>query len=266
MGEWRRGGRAALVIAAAAASTACSLPRMPSLPKDAGFEVGADYWQAQPDGHVAIGGNGILGVRSHASATSDLGLESERLLTWNAALDLGEHRLGVEWLPLGWSGDTRTGSGFGFDGDLFPAGDVVDGDLELDTWVFAWDYTVESQRATADEFRLGLAAWWWDFDLEARAAPSGSAGRRAFSRIYPGAQATWILEMGQGSTLDLRGAYATLGHRRSILDWSAEFAYPVSDAIRLAIGYRSLTLDFDHGHDDARLNFQGPLASLSLRF
>lgn len=256
-----------LMVALAAAAAGCSMPSLslPKLPRDSTFEIAAKYWQAEPNGHVDVEAGSQPATSTHAGLSSGLELDGDDQLLWSAALDLGEHRFSAEYLPLAFSGSGAT-NGFTFHGAAFPAGDNVSTDFNLETWVLKWDYALSKQKKTADAFRVGLGAWWWNFDLDTRGTPSGNAESREFSRIYPGVHALLTMELGESATLDLAGALAANSYHRRLYDWSAELHYPVSDYVFLGLGYRWLIWDFNETTNDGDFDFTGPLGSLTIRF
>jgi hypothetical protein len=262
----RRRFAGALAAALLLASCGIPMPSLPSLPRDAAFELETRYWQAEPNGHVAVDAGANPGTSTNAALEHRLALDGERELTFDATLDLGEHRLSAEYLPLSFSGSGRTGRAFTFHGEPFPAGDDVSSDLELETWVVKWDYALSKERRTKDAFRVGLGAWWWDFDLDVEGSPSGIRESRQFSRVYPGAHASITMELGEGTTLDLSGAMAANSYHRRLYDWSAEIAYHVSDYVFIGAGYRWLIWDFNETTNDGDFDFKGPFAAMTLRF
>ncbi len=262
-GSSRIGWAGAIALSAAG----CSLPNLslPDLPRDSTFSFETQYWMAEPGGHVDVEAGSAPGTSTHARLERDLELDDDEQLLYQATLDLGEHRISAEYLPLSFSGGGTT-SGFTYHGAVFPNGDAVSSDLDLETWVLKWDYALSQQKRTEDAFRLGLGAWWWNFDQQVRGSPSGNFESREFSRIYPGVHALMTMELGEGSTLDLAGALAANNYHRRMYDWSATLHYPVSDIVRLGIGYRWLIWDFNETTNDGDFHFAGPLGSLQLRF
>ncbi len=267
MTTWRLKSVPALWAALAAAGcSALPLPAPAGRPSESSFEFGAKYWQAKPDGHLDIEAGSQPATSTHAGLSDQLGLDSDRELLWNASLDMGEHRFGIEYIPLGFSGSNDITRGYQFHGASYPKGDRVSSDLDLTTWALKWDYAFSKEKDTADAFRVGLGAWWWNLDTHVTAAPSGANEDREFSRVYPGAHAQWTTDFGSGATLDLYGALAANSFHRRLYDWGAELLYPISDAIRVGLGYRWMVWDFNETTNDGDFDFSGPLATLSVRF
>jgi hypothetical protein len=275
-GDRDQGGRAmapkgrigwAATVVAATAAAGCSLPNLslPDLPRDSTFSFETQYWLAEPGGHVDVEAGQAPATSTHAGLERDLNLDDDEPLLWQAALDLGEHRVSAEYLPLSFSGRGAT-NGFSFHGAVFPNGDTVSSDLDLETWAVKWDYALSKQKRTADAFRLGLGAWWWDLDLAVNGNPSGNAESREFSRVYPGVHALMTMELGESSTLDLAGAVAASNFHRRLYDWNATLHYPVSDYVRLGAGYRWLIFDFNETTNDGDFHFEGPFGALQIRF
>lgn len=254
-------------LAASVCVTGCSLPSlsMPSLPRDAAFSFSTQYWPAEPNGHVDVAAGSQPATSTHADLDRDLAIDGDSELLWSAALDLGQHRFAVDYLPLAFSGSGTT-HGFTYHGATYPAGDRVSSDLDLETWAFKWDYALSKQKRTLDAFWVGLGAWWWNFDLQTRGTPSGNNESREFSRVYPGVHAQLIMELGEGTTLGLNGALAANSASRRLYDWSAEILYPVSDIVRLGIGYRWMIWDFNETTNDGDFDFKGPMGTLQIRF
>ncbi len=266
-----RGRLAALAAALALATAGCSAPSLalphPLAPRQgSSFEFTARYWQAKPDGHVEIEAGSQPATSTNAGLSDRLGLDSERELLWSAALDLGEHRIGVEYLPLSFGGSKSITRGFTFQGTPFPTGEDVSSDFDLDTWVFKWDYALSKEKRTADAFRVGVGAWWWNLDLEVKGQPSGASESREWSRIYPGVHLQQTMELADGARLEIYGALAANSYHRRLYDLGADLTYAVSDAIGLGVGYRWMIWDFNETNNDGDFDFSGPLANLTVRF
>jgi len=255
---------AALSLAGLAAG--CAMPSMPSLPKDATFEVQTQYWFAETNGHVAVEAGSVPGTSTNAGLEKRLGLEDSEQILWSGYLDLGDHRIGVEYLPLAFSGTDSTARAFRFQGTDFAAGDTISSDMNLETWVLKWDYAIEKKKRSADAFRLGLGAWWWNLDQQVHDKTSGADEKREFSHLYPGVHTQITMEMGKEAILDLSGAVAGTSPARHLYDWSATVAYPVSDYFLIGGGYRWMIWDFNETNNDGDFDFKGPFGSVSIRF
>lgn len=255
---------AALSLAGLAAG--CAMPSMPKLPKDAAFEIQTQYWFAEPNGHVDVEAGGTPGTSSNASLDDRLGLGDEDQILWSGYLDLGNHRIGIEYLPLAFSDGATTSRQFRFQGTPFPGGDNISTDFNLETWVLKWDYAIQKQKRSADAFRLGLGAWWWNFDMQVKGKPSGGNESREFSHIYPGVHTQITMEMGKEAILDVSGAVAGTGPNRRLFDWSANVGYPVSDYLVFGAGYRWMIWNYNETNNDGDFDFKGPFGSVSVRF
>lgn len=260
---WNHLGSCGVLLAAVALGGCSSLPAMP---KDSSFGVTAQYWMASPDGHAYITAGSKPGTATNVRLDNDLGLDSERILDWSAFASFGDHRFTAEYLPLSFSGSDTASHDYLFHGATYPAGDRTSADLNLDTWVLKWDMALWKQKKSEDALRVGLGAWFWKFDLHLKGTPSGNNETRQFHHLYPGVHGDWVSELGGGATLDLKGAIAATGLEKRLYDWSAEIAYPLSDALKLGIGYRWLRWDFDESTNDGDYSIRGPYAALSLRF
>ncbi|MBL8843009.1 MAG: hypothetical protein JNL90_15935 [Planctomycetes bacterium] len=264
------GRLAALAPALALAATGCSAPTFAPLPlaprQESSIEFTARYWQAKPDGHVDIEAGAQPVTSTHAGLSDQLGLDTERELLWSASIDLGEHRFGAEYLPLGFGGSKSITRGFTFHGTPFPKGEDVSTDFDLETWVFKWDYALSKEKRTADAFRVGLGAWWWNLDIDVKGQPSGARESREWSRIYPGVHLQQTMALGDGARLEIFGALAANSYHRRLYDLGADLTYAVSDAIALGVGYRWMIWDFNETTNDGDFDFSGPLANLTVRF
>jgi len=257
-------GWAALSLAALAAG--CSMPAMPKLPKDAAFGIQTQYWFAETNGHVAVDAGSVPNTSTNAGLEHRLGIADDQQILWAGWLDFGDHRIGVEYLPLSFSDDDTTSRNFRFQGTPFPAGDRIATDMELETWVLKWDYAVEKQKRSADAFRVGLGAWWWNFDTHVQGKLSGGNEKREFSHIYPGVHTQVTMELGKDAVLDLSGAVAGTSPNRRLFDWSANVAYPISDYFLVGGGYRWMIWDFNETNNDGDFDFKGPFGSVTIRF
>jgi hypothetical protein len=254
------------VLSLAGLAAGCAMPSMPNLPKDAAFQIQTQYWFAEPNGHVEVEAGSAPATGSNAHLEHRLGIEEDEQILWSGHLAFGDHRIGVEYLPLSFGGSETTSRNFVFQGTPFPAGDNISTDFDLETWVLKWDYAVEKQKRTADAFRIGLGAWWWTLDQHVVGKLSGGDESREFSHIYPGVHTLITMEIGEDAILDHSGAIAGTSANRRLYDWSATVGYPVSDYFVIGGGYRWMIWDFNETNNDGDFDFKGPFGSATIRF
>jgi hypothetical protein len=225
-----------------------------------------EYWQVEPSGHVEITKASAPGTATSASVKDDLNLDHDRDLLAGLDLDLGKHRLFVDYLRLKFSGSGPASSTFVYHGSTYSAGDVVSSDLELPTWHAGYDYAFWKNESTADALRLGVGAYLWTFDANVKDRTAGFGEQRSFSHVYPSAQAQLVFDLTKHWTADFDGALAYLASDRKIEDLSAALGYDATDRAHLQVGYRRTTLDFHESTNRAKLEFSGPFVGLSIRF
>lgn len=224
------------------------------------------YWRSEVKGDVKAGGPSPSGANRKVDVRRDMGVDDNDQWTGRLDVALDKHRIGVEYLPLQFSGSDPNDQPFVFQGQTYPAGDGITSDLDLKTWVGRWDYAVSQSRKKADAVHVGLDAWWWSFDAHVRGNPSGNDERRSYTKLYPGFHTDTTLEMSKQFTADFNVALAGLDLDRFIYDLGASASYRISDVMSLGAGYRWLRFDVDEGNDRVDLTVRGPYAVFTLRF
>lgn len=250
--------RTAALAAATSMPVACSTGSAPSL------ALHGAWMPAQVEGDVTVTLGGVAGTGSRIDVDRDLDLDRESQHALGLDLDLADARLVFEWLPLAFDGRTRLPTTEVFHGTTFPAGNRVETELELETVRIRLDTAVFSDGA--DELRVGLGAYWWDFEMELRDFDALVSDRRSFSRLLPAASLAGTWAASGELDLGFDASFATLGKGRRLFDLGSGLAWHLGESLTATAGYRYLRYELDEDTNDGTLEVHGPLLGLEWRF
>jgi len=224
------------------------------------------YQLLSPDGTLAGISNG---VGTQVDVKRDLNLDDSQDVTAEIALNWGNFRLSLNYLPIEFSGTgtlTVTGT---FNGQSFSAGDTVNSKLNIDLYDFGLTYYLINLDDTPTRFQLGLelAVKVADTEIifndlnglntfsesESVTAPIPTLGARA--RI---ALADFLGVTGRIGYMEYDGNHFT--------DAEAQVEFSPIPAIGVYAGYRYFDLKIDESDLFVETNFSGPFGGVLVRF
>jgi hypothetical protein len=223
------------------------------------------YWRPGIYGRLFITKGGGDGTASRINVHDDLELETENAP--QAALDfnLGDHRLGFQYLPLTFEGKSTLTEPFIFHATTFPAGERVTSRIDIALWTFRYDYRL--LEGSHGFLRIGLAGYYWFFEsLIKGEGPGGSLDEhRGFSSFLPGATLSGQLRLGNFH-LNAAVGGATLGSESNLFEMEGSVGVRLWSFVDLDAGYRFLHLDQQETSNENDLSIHGPFVALSLTF
>jgi hypothetical protein len=238
-----------------------------SMGEDAHVGATITWWKPDTNGTMQITAASQPGSSTQVRLDDDLGLGGDNQFLGALDLEMGRHRIGLEYEPLHFDSTETLGRPITFHGATYPTGDRVRTDLDLVTWGASWSYRLsEPKQDSANALWLGVGAWWWDFEAELVGLTSGNAEHRDFSHVYPGVTGEWTFDLWRGVLLDLSGTYCLNALDSRIWDVAGGFAYAFRSGARIDVGYRHQRWDFNESTNDADFALMGPYASFTMRF
>ena len=252
----RHGARAlAGAIAVAALSGGCSTTDgLPSA------TARATFFPTQVDGNLTVTQGGLPGSGSRMSVDDDLDLQEDSYGNFALELDDGPLRLGLQYLPFSYDGSSTLARDVVFHGHTYPAGNDIESDLGLTTWAAR----VDGALIQEDDFevRLGVGAYWWQFDLELRDRDAAFDDSRKFSRLLPAVTASSFTGFGDGFGIRLDGAFATLDEGRRLVDASTSVDWEFIDRVHASLGWRWMRYWLNEDTNRGLLDLYGPTIGL----
>ncbi len=222
----------------------------------------ATFFPTTVAGNLEITQGGVPGSASRIDVADDLDLADDAYGNFALELDDGRLRLGLQYLPFGFQGDTTLDRDLIFHGRTFPAGNRVESDLGLKTWSARVDGALIQESEF--EVRLGVGAYWWDFDLELSDLDAAVTDSREFSRLLPAVTATSWAALGRGFAVRFDGAFATLDEGRRLVDAAASVDYEFIDRVHASLGWRWLRYWLNEDTNTGLLDLYGPTIGLTL--
>jgi hypothetical protein len=232
-----------------------------------GAAVRTRAWLAAPSGHVEVTRGGTPGTGSSLTLRDDLDLEPSAQLELAAEVDAGPIRGAVSWMPLAFEGTERLDQDEVFHGTTYPAGNLVDTDLDLTTWRVAFDGKLhESERTTV---RAGLGAYWWTLDMTLRDRDAQISDERKFSRLLPAIVGSGEWKLSERWSAAAAAGFGTIGKGRRLFDLDATARATIDGGGRggaLLVGLRWMRYDLDEDTNVGRISLLGPTLGLEWRW
>jgi hypothetical protein len=217
-------------------------------------------WHAIPEGnflHITLGSE----PNTATDVKTDDDLDLEAGLAWEAGIEavFRRHRLRASYEALHFEGENRLEDAIVFHGDVYPAGFVVESELDLSFWKFGWDYRLAG--VTGSEVRAGLSGWIWTFDASVEGGPAGKSSR-GFTHVYPLATVEAETRLG-ALALGASLAGGILADDRYVVDAEAHAGVRIGRHVEIDLGYRFLNFAFHEATNVGDLVFHGPFLQVS---
>jgi hypothetical protein len=238
-------------------------PTMPIAERTLSISPRGRVWHAMPDGdylHITLGGE--PNTATDVQTDDDLDLESG--LAWEAGVEatFRRHRLRASYEALHFEGENFLEDAIVFHGDVYPAGFVVESELDLSFWKFAWDYRVAGSATS--ELRAGVSGWIWTFDSFVEGGPAGKSSR-GFTHVYPLATVEAKTRIG-ALALGTSVGFGMLADDRYVIDAEAHAGIRIGRNLEIDLGYRWMNFAFHETTNVADLVFHGPFLQISFDF
>jgi hypothetical protein len=228
---------------------------------DANVQAGS--WRPAVAGRIEITKASRAGSASDTSLRRNLGFDHGNSPMLDLDVDLGRHRLSLDFTQLRLEGSTHTPTPFVFHGETFPTGDPIVARLDSPTARVAWTYAFWKDGATA--WRAGVGARLWSFDLRVADPAAGLNEERSFSHLYPLLESGFDLDLGRGFGATVGGNFATSGQVQTVYELAAALTFSAR-SLRASLGWQFTRFDFNESTNDGDYSLGGPFVALRWTF
>jgi hypothetical protein len=232
---------------------------------DETFSFKGGYFTLNPEGDLAVSGNGIIG--DVLDIENDLGIDDDDGFFAEGALQLGAFRLFAGYLPVEFSGENILTRSIEFNGQTFVVGSLVESDVEIDIYEAGLDWFLVNLDDTPVRLQLGpeIAVKYIDVQAQLSAAEFGLQESESVGVAVPtlGVRA----RIGLSDFLGVVGRVGYLEYDgNSFLDADAQVEFSPLPLVGIFGGYRYLDVDVDEGDVYINATFSGPYAGALIRF
>jgi len=223
------------------------------------------YQTLTPKGSISADGKGLSGTR--ISVEDHLNYDDSQDLFAEAAIQLGDFRLGAAYLPIGFSGSAKLGKALNFAGVTFGAGNGITSSTDIDLYDLGlcWyllnvdDLPVRLQ--IGPEFSLKVIDVTVSMSKQANGSTQKDSLQGALPTVGLRARvglADFLSISGRAGYLDIDGNY--------YLDTDAQVEYSPLPMVGLFAGFRFIELDIDESGVMIDTSLEGPYLGAMIRF
>jgi len=232
--------------------------------------IKAGYQVLSPEGTFAVGVGGTPGTP--IDLEKDLNYDDSKDVTAEVALQLGDFRLAVGYLPVQFSGNGTLTKDINFSGTLFPTGTQAASDVDIKLYDVSLGYHLFNFDDTPVRFQLTpeLSVKVVDADLSLSGTynlPPVIAVSEEESVTAP------IPTLGVRTRIGLADFLAVVGrvgymeyNDNSFLDADAQLEFSPIPMVGIYGGYRYFDLQVDESDILIDAQFSGPYAGAFVRF
>jgi len=221
------------------------------------------YSNLKPTGTV---GAALAGTPQKIDLGKDLGLKSSKEITGEVALQFGDSRLSLGYLPINTSGTSTLTQNVNFNGTTYTAGTTVTTNMKLTIYDLAYTYYLINMDDLPSRAQLGL-----DISLKgtkvATDISSAALGKKSSSANAP---IPTIGLRGRVALADFIGVAARVGYlgikKNRFLDTDAQVEFSPLPMVGVYAGYRKLSIKVDTNNAFLDASFAGPYAGVLARF
>lgn len=220
------------------------------------------YIQLSPSGEVAAEVNG-QGTR--VDLESDLALEDSKNVTAEAAVYLGDFRLAVGYLPLGFEGDTILTRDIEYNGTTYTAGSRVQSELNMDIVDVGLTWHFINMDDSPARFQLGLELAAKITDADVSISDGGTT--ESISETLPLPTIGLRGRVALGDFVGLVGRVGYLEYSGNhFLDGDVQVEFSPIPLVGVFAGYRLLDIAIDESDLYIDSEFSGFYGGLFVRF
>ncbi len=228
----------------------------------------AGYQLLSPKGSIA---GTVNGVGQEIDVRRDLDLDDSGGLTGEIALQLGNSRLALNYLPISFSGTGTLKVGKEFNEVTFVAGDRVKSELDIALYDIGYSYFLVNLDDLPSRLQLGLELAVKIADAEVMLRNLDAVGPLVIeekeSALVP---IPTVGVRGRVALADFIGLVGRAGYMEyednSFLDAEAQVEFSPLPTVGLYAGYRYFDLKIDESDLFVETEFSGPFGGLMVRF
>lgn len=223
--------------------------------------VKAGFMLLNPSGQVAVTAAGVPGTTLDIDNT--LGLDSSKNVIAEVALQLGDFRLGAEYLPLRFDGVGTLTVPITFNGQTFSG--AVQSSLDVDVWDISLTYFFINMDDLPSRFQLGLEAAVKVLNIDQSMTAVGLNEQASVTVPIPtiGVRARVAL----ADFLGISGRVGYLGYSGNrFLDVNGQVEFSPLPMVGIYGGYRYVDMKADSSGVFVDARFSGPYVGGLVRF
>ncbi len=243
-----------------------SLWAAPYTRADEAVSLKAGFMSLDASGHFASTAGGVAGTPVDVSNT--INLKRSNNVTLEGALQLGDFRLGLNYLPLDFSGTSVLTSNITFNGQTHNAGDTVDTSLKAKIYdaSLTWYLVNMDDLPSRVQFGPELAVKFINADVSMNNLTTpGVSSTQSASLPIPTIGARGRVAL--ADFLGLAGRIGFIGYAGNrFVDAEAQLEFSPLPTLGLYAGYRYIDVKFDQSGLQMDTRFQGPFAGGFFRF
>ena len=226
--------------------------------------IKAGYQLLTPEGSIA---GEIDGIGDKVDLQDDLGLDDSNDFTGEIALQWGNGRLSLNYLPINFSGTGTLSETLVIDDQTFTVGTKVHSDLTLDIYDIGYTYYFVNVDDLPTRVQLGLEIAAKIADADFSIKENGTNTTVSESALLPiptlGARARIAL----ADFVGVSGRIGYMGYADAhFMDAEAQIEFSPLPLLGIYAGYRYLDLEIDNDDFYVSTEISGPFAGLMLRF
>lgn len=205
-----------------------------------------------------------LGLPGTTLSDSTLGLDRSNNVTAEAALQLGDSRLTLSYLPLKFSGRSTLAAGANFNGVTIPAG-AVTSELKADIFDFGYTYYLINMDDLPSRLQLGIETSIKYIRVDTMLSGGGTSQTASANIPVPTIGARGRVALADFIGISGRVGYINYSGNR-FLDVDAQVEFSPLPTLGIYAGYRYLDVKVDSSGVAIDMQFSGPYAGAFFRF
>lgn len=233
------------------------------------FSAHADEAISVKVGYASLTASGnlsatALGVPGTTLSDSALGLKRSNNVIAEAALQLGDSRLSVSYLPLKFSGSSSLAAGTSFNGVAIPAG-AVTSELKADIFDFGYTYYLINMDDLPSRLQLGIETSIKYIRVDTMLSGGGVTQTASANIPVPTIGARGRVALADFIGISARAGYIGYNDNR-FLDVDAQVEFSPLPTLGIYGGYRYLDVKVDSSGVALDAQFSGPYVGAFFRF
>lgn len=228
---------------------------------DEAISIKAGYASLTATGNLSATALGLPGTTLSDSA---LGLDRSNNVTAEAALQLGDSRLSVSYLPLKFSGASTLAAVTNFNGVNIPAG-AVTSELKADIFDFGYTYFLVNMDDLPSRLQFGIEASIKYIRLDTML--SGGGVTQTASANIPVPTIGVRGRVALADFIGISGRVGYIGYKNNrFLDADAQIEFSPLPTLGVYGGYRHMDVQVDSSGVAIDARFAGPYVGAFIRF
>ena len=207
----------------------------------------------------------VNGVGDHIDMQNDLGFKRSNNVTAELALQLGDSRLQLSYLPLDFKGSGTLSRTISFNGKQYTGSTPVSSELKAKIYDLAYTYYLINMNNLPSRFQLGIEASVKLVHAEASMTQANVTNSMSATVPIPTIGLRARVALADFLGVVGRVGYISYGNNR-FLDADGQVEFSPVPLFGIYAGYRRLELKADTSGVYLNINMNGPYAGAFFRF